>query len=63
MTLAAMLFWLQEHYLNKLGRSRLGDATYQKSINALGFVVSDKKISSPFPHYITRGPMGPGWLT
>ena len=35
------------HYLNKLGRGPLGDATYQ-ILKALGPVVSDKKI---FPHF------------
>ena len=42
-------FWPQGHYLNKLGREPLDDATNQ-ILRFLGPVVSDKKIFSCFPY-------------
>ena len=49
MTPGAGPFWPKGYNLNKLGRSLLGDAIYQK-INSLGLLISDKKIFSCYPY-------------
>ena len=51
-TMGYMLMQPQGHYLNKFGIYPFDDVTYQIS-KALGLVVSDKKIFSCFPYYIS----------
>ena len=54
-------FWLYEHYLNKLGRRPLGDATYGIS-RLYALLFKTKKISSRFPICAYVKHMTPGLL-